>query len=122
MPNTGEVERLADMFTEYNASYRLGTRTRSGESYADETSYFAGDLHTTTLLKGVSTRRLPFLPDAHLAIFGARDLFDESDLGSISARSARNQKSRHFFPISAICTRLATTLSTWSTVSASITD
>src|SRR5262249_14129644 len=34
VPNTGEVERLADMFTEYNASYRLGSRTRSGESYA----------------------------------------------------------------------------------------
>src|SRR5271168_2320425 len=37
VPNTGEVERLADMFTEYNASYRLGSRTRGGESYADET-------------------------------------------------------------------------------------
>src|ERR1700681_4161657 len=50
-PNTGEVELLADMFTEYNASYRLGSRTRSGESYADETSYFAGDVLTTTMLK-----------------------------------------------------------------------
>src|SRR5258708_31121348 len=78
-PNTGEVERLADMFTEYNASYRLGSRTRSGESYADETSYFACDVLTTTLLKAY----LPdgfVLPEAHFAIFGARDLFDESDL------------------------------------------
>ena len=40
VPNTGEVERLADIFTEYNASFRLGSRTRGGESYADETSYF----------------------------------------------------------------------------------
>ncbi len=90
VPNTGEVERLADMFTEYNASYRLGSRTRSGESYADETSYFAGDVLTTTLLKAY----LPdgfVLPDAHLAIFGARDLFDESDL--VASRPQR-QKSK----------------------------
>src|ERR1700686_5003450 len=89
-PNTGEVERLADMFTEYNASYRLGSRTRSGESYAGETSYFAGDVLTTTLLKAY----LPdgfVLPEAHLAIFGARDLFDESDL--VAARPQR-QKSK----------------------------
>src|ERR1700678_4578330 len=89
-PNTGEVERLADMFTEYNASYRLGSRTPSGESYADETSYFAGDVLTTTLLKAY----LPdgfVLPEAHLAIFGARDLFDESDL--VAARPQR-QKSK----------------------------
>src|SRR6266436_8442769 len=89
-PNTGEVERLADMFTEYNASYRLGSRTRSGESYADETSYFAGDVLTTTLLKAY----LPdgfVLPEAHFALFGARDLFDESDL--VAARPQR-QKSK----------------------------
>ncbi len=90
VPNTGEVERLADMFTEYNASYRLGSRTRSGESYADETSYFTGDVLTTTLLKAY----LPdgfVLPEAHFAIFGARDLFDESDL--VASRPQR-QKSK----------------------------
>src|SRR5271154_5756272 len=90
VPNTGEVERLADMFTEYNAAYRLGSRTRSGESYADETSYFTGDVITTTLLKAY----LPdgfVLPEAHLAIFGARDLFDESDL--VASRPQR-QKSK----------------------------
>jgi transcription-repair coupling factor (superfamily II helicase) len=77
--HTGEVERLADIFTEYNASYRLGSRTRGGESYADETSYFSGEVLTTTLVRAY----LPdgfVLPDAHLAVFGSRDLFDESDL------------------------------------------
>src|ERR1039457_1331438 len=90
VPNTGEVERLADMFTEYNASYRLGSRTRSGESYADETSYFAGDVLTTTLLKAYVPDGF-VLPEAHLAVFGARDLFDESDL--VAARPQR-QKSK----------------------------
>jgi transcription-repair coupling factor (superfamily II helicase) len=88
VPNIGEVERLADIFTEYNVSFRLGSRTRSGESYADETSYFAGEVHTTTL----ATAYVPdgvLLPEANLAIFGSRDLFDESE-----AVASRPQKSK----------------------------
>ena len=90
VPNTGEVERLADMFTEYNVPYRLGSRTRGGESYADETAYFAGEVLITTLVKSY----IPdgsILPDSHLAIFGSRDLFDESD--TVAARPQR-QKSK----------------------------
>jgi transcription-repair coupling factor (superfamily II helicase) len=87
VPNVGEVERLADIFTEYNVSFRLGSRTRSGESYADETSYFAGEVLTTTL----ATAYVPdgvLLPEANLAIFGSRDLFDESEaVGSRPQRS-----------------------------------
>jgi len=90
VPNTGEVERLADIFTEYNVSFRLGSRTRGGESYADETSYFAGEVLTTTLAKAYVPDGV-VLPDAHLAVFGARDLFDESD--TVSSRPQR-QKSK----------------------------
>ncbi len=88
VPNIGEVERLADVFTEYNVSFKLGSRTRGGESYADETSYFAGEIFTTTL----ATAYVPdgvLLPQANLAIFGARDLFDESE-----AVGSRPQKSK----------------------------
>ncbi|HLW85323.1 MAG TPA: transcription-repair coupling factor [Candidatus Sulfotelmatobacter sp.] len=90
VPNNGEVERLADVFTEYNVSFRLGTRTRGGESYADETSYFAGDVLTTTLAKAYIPDGVVF-PDARLAVFGARDLFDESE--AVAARPQR-QKSK----------------------------
>ena len=90
VPNTGEVERLADIFTEYNVSFRLGSRTRGGESYADETSYFAGEVLTTTLAKAYVPDGVLF-PDAHLAIFGSRDLFDESD--TVASRPQR-QKSK----------------------------
>ena len=90
VPNTGEVERLADIFTEYNVSFRLGSRTRGGESYADETSYFAGEVQTTTLVKAYVPDGV-LLPEANLAIFGARDLFDESD--TVASRPAR-QKSK----------------------------
>lgn len=90
VPNTGEVERLADMFTEYNVAYRLGSRTRGGESYADETAYFAGEVLITTLVKAY----IPdgsILPASNLTVFGARDLFDESE--SVAARPQR-QKSK----------------------------
>ena len=88
VPNTGEVERLADIFTEYNLSYRLGSRTRSGESYADETAYFAGEVRSTTLAKAYVPDGV-IVPEAHLAIFGARDLFDESEL--VAARPQRQK-------------------------------
>jgi transcription-repair coupling factor (superfamily II helicase) len=78
VPNTGEVERLADIFSEYAVSFRLGSRTRSGESYADETSYFSGELLTATLAKAYVPDGVIF-PDANLSILGARDLFDESE-------------------------------------------
>jgi len=89
-PNTGEVERLADVFTEYNVSFRLGSRTRGGESYADETAYFAQEILATTLVKAYVPDGVVF-PEAHLAIFGARDLFDESEL--VASRPQR-QKSK----------------------------
>ncbi len=89
-PNTGEVERLADIFTEYNVSFRLGSRTRGGESYADETAYFSGNVLTTTLVKAYVPDGVVF-PEANLAIFGARDLFDESEL--VASRPQR-QKSK----------------------------
>jgi transcription-repair coupling factor (superfamily II helicase) len=92
VPNTGEVERLADVFTEYNASFRLGSRTRSGESYADETSYFSGDVLSSTLVKAYLPDGV-ILPEARLAIFGARDLFDESELGSAKPQRQKSKVS-----------------------------
>jgi transcription-repair coupling factor (superfamily II helicase) len=76
--NTGDLERLADIFTEYNVPFRLGSRTRGGESYADETAYFSGDIAATTLVKAYVPDGV-LIPDGDLAIFGARDLFDESE-------------------------------------------
>src|SRR5579885_824632 len=64
VPNVGEVERLADMFSEYSMSFRLGTRTRGGESFADETAYFAGEILTTTLVKAYVPEGL-ILPEAN---------------------------------------------------------
>src|SRR5271156_2109151 len=88
VPNIGEVERLADVFSEYALSFRLGSRTRGGESYADETAYFAGEILTSTLAKAYVPDGV-VLPEAHLAIFGSRDLFDESE--SVVSRPQRSK-------------------------------
>jgi transcription-repair coupling factor (superfamily II helicase) len=90
VPNTGEIERLADVFSEYNVSFRLGSRTRGGESYADETSYFAGEVLTSTLVKAYLPDGV-VLPEARLAIFGARDLFDESELASAKPQRQKSK-------------------------------
>ena len=80
VPSMGEVERLADIFTEYNVPFRLGSRAAAGtDSYLDETVYFAEDLSTTTIVKVAIADGVAF-PDARLVVYGARDLFDESEL------------------------------------------
>jgi len=89
--NMGEVERLADIFTDYNVPYRLGTQLRAGgESYADETSYFASEAFTATIVKAYVPDGV-VLPEASLAVFGARDLFDDSE--AVISRPIR-QKSK----------------------------
>jgi transcription-repair coupling factor (superfamily II helicase) len=94
VPNIGEVERLADLFSENAVSFRLGSRTRGGESYADETAYFAGEVYTSTLAKAYIPDGV-VLPDAHLAVFGARDLFDESD--AVISRPQRSKSKTSAF-------------------------
>ena len=80
VPTIGEVERLADVFTEYTVPFHLGSRsaTAGGESYLDEAAYFAQDMCTTYVVKANVPDGVA-LPEAGLVIFGARDLFDESE-------------------------------------------
>src|SRR6185295_2299702 len=94
VPNTGEVERLADIFSEYSVSFRLGSRTRGGESYADETSYFSGEVLTTTIVKAYVPDGV-VVPEAGLTIFGARDLFDESE--AVGSRPQRHKSKTSAF-------------------------
>ncbi len=80
-PSTGEMERLADIFTEYQVPFRLGSRTPAlgSETYLEETAYFSGDLTTTTIVRAPIPDGV-VLPESHLVLFGARDLFDDSEL------------------------------------------
>src|ERR1017187_195936 len=90
--STGEVERLADVFNEYNLSFRIGSRTpKPGqEVYVDESTYFTDDVAATTIVKAYVPEGVVF-PDANLILFGSRDLFDEPE---VSLGRPQRQKSK----------------------------
>ena len=90
--STGEVERLADVFNEYNVSFRIGSRTPKpgNEVFVDESTYFAEDVAATIIVKGYVPEGVA-LPEANLVLFGARDLFDESE---VSLGRPQRQKSK----------------------------
>ena len=117
VPNTGEVERLADIFTEYNVSFRLGSRTRGGESYADETSLLRRRSAHHDAGEGLCARwrdasRKRTSPSS------ARAICSTNPMRWPRGRSGRSPKFRRFFLISAIC-RSAITWCTSSTASGS---
>ena len=91
-PNTGEMERLADIFTEYQVPFRMGTRNPmpGSETYLDETAYFTGDLTTTTIVRAPVPDGV-VMPESHLVLFGARDLFDDSE---VVVKAPLRQKSK----------------------------
>ncbi len=90
--STGEVERLADVFNEYNVSFRIGSRTPKpgSEVFVDESTYFAEDVAATIIVKAYVPEGV-VLPEANLVLFGARDLFDESE---VSLGRPQRQKSK----------------------------
>jgi len=90
--STGEVERLADVFNEYNLSFRIGSRTpKPGmEVYVDESTYFTDDVAATTIVKAYVPEGVAF-PEANLILFGSRDLFDEPE---VSLGRPQRQKSK----------------------------
>jgi transcription-repair coupling factor (superfamily II helicase) len=91
--NTGELERLAEIFSEYNVPFRLGTRApRPGDSYLEESSYLGGDYAATTLVRAWVPDGV-VLPDSQLAIFGSRDLFDESEAIAAHPLKSRSKTS-----------------------------
>jgi transcription-repair coupling factor (superfamily II helicase) len=97
-PNQGEVERLAGLLQEYQAPYRLGSRTdqHGSSNVYSESSYLAGDLRTpvivkTTIAAGVQVLDLDKSTASQIIIFGAQDLSDEAD---ITTRPIRRSKSK----------------------------
>jgi transcription-repair coupling factor (superfamily II helicase) len=92
--NTGEVERLADMFNEYTVPFRIGSRSaRPGhEAFVEEAGYFAEDFSAVTVAKAYVPEGVA-LPDARLVIFGTRDLFDESEVSAQQPKRSRSKVS-----------------------------
>ncbi len=79
VPTSGEMERLADIFTEYQTPFRFGSRSPApgGETYLEETAYVSEERAATIVRSSIPEGMA--LPGSRLAFFGARDLFDDSD-------------------------------------------
>jgi len=78
--SAGEVERLADIFNEYELPYQLGVeRSSQTPQYLAERAYLAGAVAAIYLVRG-NVRRGTFFVDSGLAVFGSEDLFDTSEL------------------------------------------
>ncbi len=80
--NMGEVERLADIFSEYGVHFRLGSRVQqagASETFLDDPSFATGDMTATTIVKAPVPHGVA-LPDARIVFFGAQDLFEDSEV------------------------------------------
>ncbi len=79
--STGEVERLADIFNEYNLSFRIGSRAPKlgSEAHVDDSAYFAEEVPATIIVKAYVPEGVA-IPEANLVLFGAGDLFDEPEI------------------------------------------
>jgi transcription-repair coupling factor (superfamily II helicase) len=89
--SVGELERLADIFNEYHVAYRLGTRTKAA-GMSEEATYFNDESAATTLVHTYLPTGVA-LPDARLVLFGANDLFDDSDAGATRQPRQRSKTS-----------------------------
>ena len=87
----GELERLADIFNEYQVPYRLGTRGRAA-SVSEETAYFNDESAAAALVQGYVPEGVA-LPEARLVLFGANDLFDDSEAGATRQPRQRSKTS-----------------------------
>ncbi|PSH04143.1 MAG: transcription-repair coupling factor [Acidobacteria bacterium] len=87
----GELERLADIFNEYQVPYRLGTRNKPS-AISEEAACFNDESAATALVCGYVPAGVA-LPDAKLVLFGANDIFDESEAGAARQQRPRSKTS-----------------------------
>ena len=77
-PSHGELERLADILSEYSVPFQLGLASNEAASpYLAERAYMAGPVANTYLIKGLVRRGVVF-PEAKIGFIGSEDLFDRS--------------------------------------------
>jgi transcription-repair coupling factor (superfamily II helicase) len=78
--STGEVERVADILTEYGIAYQLGLdQNDATPAYLAERAYLAGEVASIYVIKGLIRHGTAF-QESKLVVFGSEDLFDTSEL------------------------------------------
>ena len=88
----GELERLADIFNEYEVPYRLGTRGNKAGDVSEEAAQFNDESAVTTLVHGYLPNGAA-IPGARLVLFGSADLFDDSEAGATRQPRSRSKTS-----------------------------
>lgn len=76
-PATGEIERLADVFSEYSVPYQIDLAGERAPEYLRERAQ--SNPNGVTLIRGEVARGTVFL-EAGLAVFGSEDLFEASEI------------------------------------------
>ena len=88
--NPGEVERLGDLFTEYNVPFQFGSRPeRSGTDYLSEKAYFSPASPAAIIAQGTLLRGF-VLPGEAFTILGSNDLFQADELHAYDAPRRRS--------------------------------
>lgn len=79
--SVGDLERMADVFREYEVPYQLvlRERTRGLSRYLEEKAYVAGPVASAILLRA-SIAHGCVLPDSRMVVFGSQDIFSRSEL------------------------------------------
>ncbi len=85
-PASGEVERLADIFKQYEMPYQLGIVSNETTPAMLADRAYQGEMASTYLVRG-AIRRGVTLMDARLALYGIDDVFDSS--GVVAAPQVR---------------------------------
>ncbi len=79
--SAGDLERMADMFREYDVPYQLvlGGRPQGLSRYLEQKASVAGPVASAILVQAPIAKGC-VLPDSRLAVFGAQDVFARSEL------------------------------------------
>ncbi|MBI1356794.1 MAG: transcription-repair coupling factor [Acidobacteria bacterium] len=79
----GDLERLADIFTEYEIGYQLGLReaAKGLSPYLAEKAYLAGPMAQALLVRASVPEGVAF-PEAGLTIYGSDDIFAASSIAA----------------------------------------
>ncbi len=79
--SVGDLERLAEMFREYEVPFQLVLRERPRglSRYLEEKAYIAGPVASAILVQAAISEGCA-LPDSGLAVYGTQDIFSSSDL------------------------------------------
>lgn len=78
-PTTGEIERLADVFSEYSVPYQIDLAGDRAPEYLRERAQSGSG--AVVLIRGEVARGTNF-PETGLTIFGAEDLFEATEAGA----------------------------------------